>query len=301
MPYKKYPNESNIENFVVQSTKYRIPIKEDLEKLQSEMEELVEYLKEQQTHMDSISEAYALVEASPVCSIANRNFNTLEEQYFEYIDQIKLIQERIEELQRQYDKYVETISRIPLFSRTLREEKTAELEEVITPKYTSICQEKERYLLELEEAEKLYLSAKKIADDFFNEYYDFMCHIVNAEAGYLDYSKAEGLYTPEEIEYFKSMERCYVANVIENRIKSPKFKENTLVTVVKASGQYAPVKNGSINIKPYPQTRIDMENYLRGHVDTGMPDNVLYQATFKQGKVWEPPTPVYSGHIFCYG
>ena len=106
------------------------------------------------------------------------------------------------------------------------------------------------------------------------------------------------LKTPEEIEAMKSLERCKVARVIELRIKSPVFKENTLRAVIYAPGQYAPVSSGSINLEPYPQTRADMVEFLRGRVDVGFPDNVVYQALFSQGSGIYEHSP--SGHYFCY-
>ncbi len=144
----------------------------------------------------------------------------------------------------------------------------------------------------------MYISAKKIADNFFEEYYDLLCHIVNAEAGYLNYSSVEHLYTQEEIEEMKSMERCKVARIMELRVKHPAFKYYTIRDVVYAPGQYSPVTSGSINNPPNEQTCIDMENFLRGRVDTGLPENVVYQALFTQGSGVYEHSP--SGHYFCY-
>lgn len=93
------------------------------------------------------------------------------------------------------------------------------------------------------------------------------------------------------------MEQYFVANSIENRIKHPNFP-NTLYDVVYASGQYEPVINGTINLTPSDETRKNVEYYLRGNVETGMPDNVVYQALFKQGKVWN--SDVKTKNIFCY-
>jgi len=47
------------------------------------------------------------------------------------------------------------------------------------PDYKTIQEYKE----EIENFESLYLEAKQIADKLFEEYFDLMCHIVNAEAG----------------------------------------------------------------------------------------------------------------------
>lgn len=261
----------------------RIPTEEDLEELEQSFTDLLSYLEQNEVVKDEIAITYVAVTESPVCSIANRNFNTLAEQYEEYIKQLSEIQKQIEKIEKRYDRYLRLLDNIPEFSNALREEKYNEFQEVIVPMYEVVCNEKERYLSDKEEVEGMYQDAKKIADDFFEEYYELMCHIVNAEAGTLKCT---------------SMERCYVANVIENRIKAPYFKQNTLYDVVYAPGQYAPVSSGSINNRPYSWVRVDMENYLRGRVDTGMPDNVVYQALFTQGSgIWKAMP---SGHYFCY-
>lgn len=278
----------------------KIPNEKDLKNLEKDFSEVLLYLEENEVVKDEIATIYAEVEQSPVCSIANRNFNQLAEQYDEYMKRVAKIQTHIEKVEKKYKQYITWLENIPEYSTSLREEKYGEFEEVIGPLYESLCSEKDRYVAEQEEVETMYQAAKKIADDFFEEYYYWMCHIVNAEAGYLDYSSVAHLYSKEEIEAMKSMERCWVANVIENRIKDPAFP-NTIYAVIFSPGQYSPVESGSIYLEPYPQTYIDMENYLRGRVDTGMPDNVVYQATFTQGsRKWDPWKTCPSGHFFCY-
>lgn len=131
-----------------------------------------------------------------------------------------------------------------------------------------------------EKFENLYPKLQERADALFEEYYSEMCHIVNAEAGGCN-----------------SSEHYYVANVIENRIKSSKFP-NTIHSVIWQSGQYSPTWNGAIRKTPLPSVLTDIENYLRGRIETGMPDNVLYQAGFRQGRgVWKHTS---SGHYYCY-
>lgn len=278
----------------------RIPNERDLANLEKALLEVNSYLEENGIVKDEIAIIYVEVEQSPVCSIANRNFNLLAEQYDEYMKQVAEIQICIENAEKKYEQYITLLGNIPEYSRELREEKYGEFEDVIEPLYASICNEKDRYVAEQAEVEMMYQAAKKIADDFFDEYYYWMCHIVNAEAGWLNYSSVEHLYSKEEIEAMKSMERCWVANVIENRIKDPAFP-NTIYAVIFSPRQYSPTKSGSIYREPYPQTYIDMENYLRGRVDTGMPDNVVYQATFTQGsRKWDPWKTCPSGHYFCY-
>lgn len=276
----------------------KIPTDKDLEKLDNEMEEVIAYLGEQNIEKGEIATIYQTVETALVCSEANRSFNELEEKYLIYVERSDEIQNRIADLEVSYSEYTETIDNIPPFAMALRRRLQEGLEQILKPKYADICEKRDAYISEREAIDNMYISAKKIADDFFEEYYELMCHIVNAEAGWLDYSSVEHLYTPEEIEEMKSMERCKVARIMELRVKHPAFKQNTIRDVVYAPGQYAPVSSGTINREPYPQTRIDMENFLRGRVDTGLPENVVYQALFPQGSGVYEHSP--SGHYFCY-
>lgn len=260
----------------------RIPTEKDSEELEQSFTDLLNYLEKNKVVKDEIATNYVAVTESPVCSIANRNFNMLAEQYEEYTNQLSKFKKQIEKVEKRYERYLRLLDNIPEFSNALREEKNNEFQEVIVPMYEIVGDEKQRYLSDKEEVDDIYQKAKKIADDFFYEYYELMCHIVNAEAGSLNCT---------------SMERCYVANVIENRIKSSRFP-NTIRAVVYAPRQYSPVSSGSINKTPYSWVRVDVENYLRGHVDTGMPDNVVYQALFTQGHgIWKAMP---SGHYFCY-
>ena len=276
----------------------KVPTDEDLNNLKQEMEEVIEYLEEQQLEKAELEAMYEIVQADLVCSEANRDFNTLEEKYLEYVERSDEIQGRIAKLEEQYNEYLSLIDNIPSFSAAHKMRVQRALDEIIGPMYSSICEQKEAYILQRAEVDNIYISAKKIADDFFVECYDLVSHLVNAEAGYLNYSSVAHLYTPEEIEAMKSMERCKVARILELRVKSPYFKENTIRDVVYAPGQYSTVKSGAINQEPYPQTWIDMENFLRGRVDTGLPENVVYQALFPQGSGTYEHSP--SGHYFCY-
>ncbi len=276
----------------------RIPTDEDLNNLKQEMEDVITYLEEHELEKAEIEAMYQVVQADLVCSEANRDFNTLEAKYLEYVERSDEIQKHIAELESEYYEYIALIDNIPNFSAAHKIHVQKALDEVIEPMYSNICEQKETYVLDRGEVESIYIAAKKIADDFFEEYYDLMCHIVNAEAGSLNYSSVAHLYTQEEIEEMKSMERCKVARIMELRVKSPYFEETTIRAVVYAPGQYAPVASGSINNPPNKQTCIDMENFLRGRVETGLPENVVYQALFTQGSGVYEHTP--SGHYFCY-
>lgn len=136
-------------------------------------------------------------------------------------------------------------------------------------------------------ASELTAEAKAYADELYKEYYPLMVQIVACEAG---------------APYCSNEDQYYVANVVENRILS-KYFPNNIYSVIFQRGQYSPTWNGSWpKTKPDERTKENIERYLKGEVETGMPENVLYQAMFKQGKgVWKyVSNTVDGGHYYCY-
>lgn len=98
--------------------------------------------------------------------------------------------------------------------------------------------------------------------------------------------------------------RELVAAVIMNRVKSDKFPD-TVYDVVTQKGQYLlGYANGDPQYTP-PEEAIEAcreiaTRALLGGIDC--PDNVLYQAEFKQGTgVYEVCKTSYSTTYFCYG
>jgi len=98
--------------------------------------------------------------------------------------------------------------------------------------------------------------------------------------------------------------RELVAAVIMNRVKSDKFP-NTVYDVVAQKGQYLlGYANGDPCYTPPLEVREECQEIaaraLMGEIDC--PDNVLYQAEFKQGSgVYEVGNTNYSTTYFCYG
>lgn len=122
--------------------------------------------------------------------------------------------------------------------------------------------------------------AKARADALVEEYTYWMEHLVNAEAS-ANYA----------------FDQYCVANVIENRIKHSAYP-NTIRGVIYDSGQYECTWDGNFEKTPTTFVKKNVEDYLRGRVDTGMPDNVVYQAKHSQGKgVWKR---LPNGHLYCY-
>lgn len=100
--------------------------------------------------------------------------------------------------------------------------------------------------------------------------------------------------------YYPDLDQFCVMNVAENRVKSEYFPD-TIKEVVFQPGQYQPTWDGSWSKKSDERTKRNVEKYLRGEVETGMPDNVVFQAMFKQGdNVWKHITnEVDVGHYYC--
>lgn len=258
----------------------RLPTKQDLLELEECYKEVSAFLEGKITLKDEIIELYADVTSAKVCSKANKSFTKLEECFKEYVMQLYEIQQSIATFEEKYNNYSYLLSEIPEYSVSLRNELYNEFHEKVDPMYKYVSSEKEKYLIDENEINKIYIAAKKIADDFFKEYFDLMSRLVMAEGGI---TSAE--------------EQCYIANVVENRIERTDYP-NTLYAVIYASGQYACVDTGTINNPASKEVLQNVENYLRGKVETGMPENVVYQARFEQGSGNWYVSP--SGHYFCY-
>ena len=84
--------------------------------------------------------------------------------------------------------------------------------------------------------------------------------------------------------------------VVMNRVKSSKFP-NTIKEVLyqKNPTQYSTTKK--FFTVPLPQEVYDMAEDIIRNGTPDVPETVLYQATFVQGKVWKR----LNGEVFCFG
>ncbi len=269
------------EEFTITAQKIKFPTKSDFMELEKLNDEILSNMSNTQKLSEQIRILYDEVQNAIVCSTTNKYFNLLEENFNLYQEQISIIQEQISLFEEQYALCLDLISNIPEFS-ALHEEMYNEFAEEFEDKYEFILAQSKLYPKEKEELLNYFLESKQLANDLFEEYFDLMCHIVYAEAG----------ICPE-------MEQCYVANVIENRIKHWYYPDN-IYDVVYQSGQYTPVSSGSINNTPSEEVIQVVSDYLHGYIDTGMPDDVVFQSKDIQGNsriVWQH---MKSGHYFCY-
>lgn len=84
--------------------------------------------------------------------------------------------------------------------------------------------------------------------------------------------------------------------VVMNRVKSDKFP-NTIKDVLyqKHPTQYS--TTGKFFTKELPAEVYEMAEDILRNGTPDVPENVLYQATFRQGKVWK----CLNGEVFCFG
>ena len=93
----------------------------------------------------------------------------------------------------------------------------------------------------------------------------------------------------------KNKEAAYDTGAVAwNRVKSPEFP-NTLEEVLYQKGQYSTTKYFFTQELPKECYEMAEDIVLNGTPD--VPETVLFQATFKQGRVWK----VINGEYFCYG
>lgn len=276
--------EDGEENIVFSENKIIVPTKKDIKNLRKYYDNVTTYLGSTEVLANEINELYRQVQEAKKCSVANGYFNQLNDKFKQYQSKLDEIQDAICLYEEMYEVYVDALSTIPEFLVSLHSKKYTEFQEQIEPMHQKIIEQKQNYRQEEETLENIKIDAKRIADEWFEATYYWMCKIVNAEAG---------------SDWMPTLERACVANVIENRITSPKFPNNIYDVIWAPGPQYAPTVDGSINKIPTERVMKDMEDYLRGRIETGMPDDVLYQAKASWGRrIWKEFP---SGHKFCFG
>lgn len=258
----------------------RIPTEEDMKELESSYENVISYLAEKNTLKEEITEYYEQNQTFITCSKVNKAYNSLDEKKNEYDAHITEIEQRISEFEAKYNEYVELLDNIPKFAVSLRRELDEAFRERLDTMNTSISEVKATYQEDKAEVENMHEEALKRADYFYDRDYDPMCRLVNAEGG----------NTPD-------MEMCYIAQVAENREEMPSFP-NTLLGVMHQKNQYTTVPNG-IKQEPNSRVRRVMAEYLRGRIETDMPEDVVYQTLKPSPKmrIWKIMP---SGHYFGY-
>ena len=120
---------------------------------------------------------------------------------------------------------------------------------------------------------------ESISSTYTEDELDLLSRLVNAEAG---------------SDWLTDEHQRAVASVVLNRVSDNRFP-NTIHSVIYQRGQYACTWNGMINKMP-SQRAVDNARYVLENGVT-VPENVIFQAQFKQGKgVWK----YIQGHYFCY-
>lgn len=99
----------------------------------------------------------------------------------------------------------------------------------------------------------------------------------------------ENWFTDEE-----KLTARWTGGVVMNRVNSDEFPDS-VYDVAYQRGQYSTTKYFYTKELPEECYEMAKDIYYNGVED--MPENVLFQATFKQGKIWKQ----LNGEIFCYG
>ncbi len=261
--------------------KLNLPSEKEKQKLYDAYNKVLEFLNQKDLVIDQITEIYNQVQGAKVCSTANRHFNSLAENYNAYKAELIEISNSIDEFECVYNAYVDKLNTVPKYAKALREEVELQLNKDLLPKYNEILAKKQKYGDDEKQLDDMYLNAKKIADDFFEEYYELLCHLVNAEAG-----------------DSTDLDQWCVIGVAEHRVEHEAYKYYTIYDVVYAQGQYAPTSDGSMEKIPTERVRNNVRTFLRGEVDIEMPATVTWQAGFSQGPLWKYIPE--SGHYYCF-
>lgn len=267
-------------NFTITSKKISLPTDEDFKTLEECFNELSVDFAELQELKDEIENLYNEVETAKVCSIANRNFNSLEECFNAYEEKLSKVKEYFASYKGIYDTYISSIEELPKFSYLYRERQ--EEFSNFTSTYNYLYEQSQEYILAENELYELYMAAKTIADDFFEEYYEPICCLVHVESGNCS-----------------AEEQYYTAQVVEHRIMySSEVYPDNLYDVIHQPGQYSTVASGKYDRAiPSDDVSQNMADFLRGHIETGMPSNVVFQSRSIQGDIWWASP---SGQYFCY-
>ena len=121
-----------------------------------------------------------------------------------------------------------------------------------------------------------YLSDTETTASYSDDDLYVLAHIIDAEMGTESYE-----------------DKLYAGSVVLNRVASSSFP-NSIRSVVFQRGQYSPTWSGSF----YREPNTDSWNAARYLLENGsqIPSNVVYQAEFRQGKVWKRTKAAY----YCY-
>ena len=216
-----------------------------------------------------------------VCSESNRYYNEALDKQDEFEENLECLESEIISYQQKYLQAETTLSKMNKIEQQLDLEES----KLTVISYENLQKAYEDDCSYQQELDKIIKEAKEYADDMYNTYYPLIVKIVTGEAGDA---------------YYPSIDQYYIMNVIENRVKS-KYYPDTVDGVIFQRGQYQPTWDGSWDKEPNDRTKANVKKYLRGEVETGMPENILYQAMFKQGSyVWEyVENGVEGGHYYC--
>lgn len=231
-----------------------------------------------------ILELWEAEKSAIICSRTNEYFNLLEEKYKKEYTPVQLsFQENLAEFESKYQEYISIIERIPGYSGIARTRAEFKFEQTIEPLKVQVVSSTQIVEEINQKLNTVLQEGKALADRLYERDIQVLPGILNAEGG----------STPVE-------EQVYILKVIEDRILSPLFPYAVdALSVVSAPMQYSTYSSGAWKLPVPEAVRNTAELYLRGKLQTDMPDDVVYQALFPQpGKeIWKIMD---SGHYFCF-
>lgn len=124
----------------------------------------------------------------------------------------------------------------------------------------------------------------KIIEKYAREYKknrDLLANVIYHENWYTDKERLTAYWT---------------GAVVMNRVKSDKFP-NTIEGVLYQKHPIQYGTTGKFFTEEISEECYKMADDILKYGTPDVPENVLYQATFKQGKIWKE----LNGEIFCYG
>ena len=132
-----------------------------------------------------------------------------------------------------------------------------------------------------ESSEGFFEITQKILEKYkqFNEDVKLLAEVIYHENWYTDKDKLTAYWT---------------GAVVMNRVHSDEWPD-TVYGVLYQKGQYSTTKK--FFTVELPDEVYDMARDILINGTPDVPENVVFQATFKQGKIWKQ----LNGEIFCYG
>lgn len=260
----------------------RYPTDRDRQKMQETYRTILnnaQEMEELKSEIQAIHERILLVNVS---SKAHRDYKLIKEKISEYDAKLDGVIGKITKFEEDYSVFLNLDDKIPKYLVEFREKYASFIEEM-TDIQEKMNAEKQKCIDTKQELEEILSTSWEKADSLFWRDFPIMKIICYYE---------QGTRPDKEI--------AFECNMIENRIESNRgnfANQHTAEEVVWAEGQFSPTWKSPMN-QTSPRVEKVVESYLRGEFETNMPEGVLFQAGFVQGRIWYH---VPGSDYFCFG